>query len=179
MQLYAPTHPKVGPTVIYSNCGEDGTDAYASVHPKSLLSAVDQYMIAPLGESSTETDDDDDDKEDENNSILVSGDTTIGIGVLSLHDSIDDCWIAYYDNVYNMTQYAYRHPNPPGDFVIHMACGSDGTIDYASIHSRDLLNGVEDTIVGKFDRSSSSSCSLGLASHVSLILALALWVVTW
>lgn len=53
---------------------------------------------------------------------------------LALHDSADDCWVIYYGEVYDMTEYAQRHPG--GASIITNLAGTDATEAYENFHSQ-------------------------------------------
>lgn len=42
------------------------------------------------------------------------------------HNKKEDCWIVVDNNVYNMTEFQYRHPG--GRFVIKQYAGQDATV---------------------------------------------------
>lgn len=69
---------------------------------------------------------------------------------LAMHDTADDCWVLFYDTVYDMTEYAYQHPGP-GETVIHAYCGDNGTAAYAGVHQKGLLSIVEGAIIGPLE----------------------------
>ena len=53
------------------------------------------------------------------------------------HNTVSDCWVVIYDEVYDLSSYANEHPG--GSEAIERVCGRDGTADFASVHSRNLL----------------------------------------
>jgi hypothetical protein len=73
------------------------------------------------------------------------GKTPITFSELSLHNTPEDCWVALYGNVYDLTYYAKRHPEsrPITDLA-----GTDGTLDYDLFHPRSLLTIVRGYIIG-------------------------------
>ena len=68
---------------------------------------------------------------------------------LALHGTVDDCWVAFHGEVYEMTDYAYLHPGP-GELMIHPYCGEDGTAAYSSFHSEKMLLQVQEWRVGDY-----------------------------
>ena len=44
------------------------------------------------------------------------------------HNKRDDCWIVVNDNVYNMTNFKYKHPG--GSKIIDFYGGQDATVIY-------------------------------------------------
>ena len=138
LSTYAHPEPP-GNSVIYRNCGEDGTSAYSAFHDKSLLVLVKQFYIGALDELPV-----DDDPQSQDLVSSYIGEMTEE--ELNLHNTPQDCFVSYYGEVYDLTYYS--HPSPPGQSVIYMACGEDGTRDYVSIHSRELLKQVKNRRVG-------------------------------
>ena len=97
-------------------------------------------------DSSSSTTTDDYDESTINNILLTFED-------LAEHDSSDDCWIVFYDKVYNLTEYAYRHPPVGGgETAIHPYCGQNGTDAYIAVHDGNTKNYldiyVSDVVVG-------------------------------
>jgi cytochrome b involved in lipid metabolism len=132
---YAPAHP-VGPEIIYEDCGKDGTDHYAIFHPQSLLSTIQGYALGNVTGEPLDTG-----SKSPNPVPLV-----ITMEEVALHNTSSDCWVRFYDEVYDLTYYS--HP-PPGQSVILDKCGMDGTSDYVSVHPRDFLKKVEKHYLGK------------------------------
>jgi hypothetical protein len=91
----------VGGSVIYPLCGSDGTDAFEEVHPESYLSMVEEYKV---GEWSGEA------LPDPTPSPTDQTLPVIDAATLVSHNNPDDCWVVYYDYVYDMTVYAPTHP---------------------------------------------------------------------
>ena len=56
---------------------------------------------------------------------------------LAQHSSKTDCWIALYNDMYDLTSYAAIHPG--GDKAITDLCGQDGTAAYEEVHCPDML----------------------------------------
>ena len=147
---FAPNHPVAGPEIIYQNCGDDGTAAYSVFHDKSLLSIIQQHFIGPLV-----TNDDDNvtiasvSETTSNSNNAVSTLRAILPQEVATHDQPSDCWTIYYGNVYDLT--LYSHPGEPPEYgqrVIYLSCGRDGTVEYASVHPKDLLKTVKQFKVG-------------------------------
>jgi cytochrome b involved in lipid metabolism len=65
---------------------------------------------------------------------------------LARHNSTNDCWVVFYGNVYDLTNYARRHPGG-ASFVTDLG-GVDGTVEYEFFHSEALLRSVQGEIVG-------------------------------
>jgi cytochrome b involved in lipid metabolism len=141
---YAYRHPVVGEAAIHPYCGVSGTDAFAAVHEKSYLVRIEDLVVGPFDpNSATEP---------------PMSATDISAQEVAQHDSPGDCWIVFYDSVYDMTQYAYSHPGP-GEASIHPWCGLDGTTAYDAFHKESLLSKVEYTKVG--DLSTSTATTTG------------------
>jgi len=138
---YAYRHPIVGEAAIHPYCGVNGTDAFAGAHDKSYLDRIEDLLVGPLASNSpTEP---------------PTSETTMSEEEVAEHDTPEDCWIVFYDSVYNMTQYAYTHPGPAEE-AIHPWCGLDGTTAYDVFHKENLLSKVEFARVGALSTSSVS-----------------------
>lgn len=135
--MYAPKHP-AGPETIVAKCGENGTEAYSAFHDESFLSIIKDNIVGSFDPSSDPLPEKPTDPPMEERGIAMEE--------LALHNSTADCWIRYYEDIYELTYYA--HPSPPGQSVIYMACGKDGTQDIVSIHPRGVLKGVDTYKIG-------------------------------
>jgi cytochrome b involved in lipid metabolism len=151
MTDYAYQHPGPGETVIHPYCGTNGTMAYAGAHPESLLLSVENEIIGPLEETTlapveTPT------PSPTPPPVETTAPSPFGVTLeeLAMHDTADDCWVLFYDTVYDMTDYAYQHPGP-GETVIHPYCGDNGTTAYMGVHQKGLLSKVEDEILGPLE----------------------------
>jgi len=145
MTEYAPTHPS-GAGIIFANCGWDGTTEYAEYHEQSLLVTVQQYYVGAMDPEAVF-------EEAPAPSVEL---TAVTHRELATHSTPGtDCWVAYYNEVYDLTRYG--HPNPPGMRVIDMACGQDGTRNLTAVHPRDLLEQVADMKVGWLKEASGAS----------------------
>ncbi|XP_057334422.1 uncharacterized protein LOC130673435 isoform X2 [Microplitis mediator] len=67
---------------------------------------------------------------------------TITLEELSWHDTIDDCWIAIYDYIYNCTEFIKKHPG--GGDVLSEYAGRDGTLAFISTGHSKLANNLLD-----------------------------------
>jgi cytochrome b involved in lipid metabolism len=82
----------------------------------------------------------------------------ISLEQLALHNSTRSCWVAYYNDVYDLT--TYGHPMTPfGQSLIYMSCGKDGTRNYTAVHPRDILDSVENFKIGRLESSFSVKTS--------------------
>jgi cytochrome b involved in lipid metabolism len=70
----------------------------------------------------------------------------ITMGELALHSTPDDCWVALHGDVYDLTNYARRHPG--GASIITRLAGTDGTQEYTRFHSESLLQSVQGDKIG-------------------------------
>ena len=66
---------------------------------------------------------------------------------LSLHNSANDLWVAFYGTVYDLTSYQYQHPG--GQSRILGNAGADGTSAFQRVHNQNVLSIVQSNIVGK------------------------------
>ena len=157
MTEYAPTHP-AGPVLVYAVCGWDGTAAYAEYHEQSLLKTVHQYFIGTMEPGTVFVDE---------TTQTPRTMTVISIQELARHNSPKDCWVAYYDDVYDLTN--YMHPGKYGNSVIYMSCGQEGTRNFTAVHPRDYLEEVEDMKVGWLEKSAATTTRTSIC--IALLLA--------
>ena len=153
-------HPKpVGNTVIF--CGTDSTIPFAAAHDISYLDMIADLLIGPLvngcedcGEDGS---DDDEGTEDEpgisidSNSTFYDppNNTILYLEALQAHDSPSDCWTVYFGNVYDVTEFAPKHP-VAGPAVIWEYCGADGTEFYSIYHDASLLLMLQKYYLGPY-----------------------------
>jgi cytochrome b involved in lipid metabolism len=81
---YAPNHPDPGAVVIYPLCGTNGTSAFDLVHPRSYLDLVANTIVGEIEMSSP---------------TQPPEVTEVTADMLSMHNTVEDCWIAFYDKV--------------------------------------------------------------------------------
>lgn len=147
---YAPLHP--GPsTLITDHCGTDATAVYTAVHSRALLPTVNEYLLGTLqGEGGTSGGSTaSPPSAGGNNQSGTSSGPQIALATMEMHSVPNDCWVAYYGNVYDMTQYAPTHPGPSTLITRH--CGSDATAAYASAHRQSLLATVSRHLLGALE----------------------------
>lgn len=56
------------------------------------------------------------------------------------HSTKDDCWVVIHGKVYDLTAFARVHPGGPK--LIHDCAGKDGTLQFATIHPKDLADKI-------------------------------------
>ena len=155
---YAKRHPG-GEEMITFLAGTDGTLEYETFHTESLLRSVQGNKIGPLmedGESSSMNS-----GEGGSSSAFASngGDSggvvacsdngdCISLEELARHNTADDCWIALHGNVYDLTEYANRHPGGAG--IVRVLAGTDGTTEFEKFHSESYLLSIQGDMVGPF-----------------------------
>mmetsp|Transcript_28788 Transcript_28788/g.40472 ORF Transcript_28788/g.40472 Transcript_28788/m.40472 type:complete len:153 (-) Transcript_28788:1172-1630(-) len=71
---------------------------------------------------------------------------SVSMEELQRHNTANDCWVIYDGDVYDMTDYAKRHPG--GSSIITKYAGTDATAAYKQFHKLSLLNTVRNTKVG-------------------------------
>lgn len=71
---------------------------------------------------------------------------TVTASQLAIHKTPNDCWVAYFDKVYVMTDYANKHPAGPS--TITGSCGGDGTAAFSGVHPESLMNVVRTEFIG-------------------------------
>ena len=80
---------------------------------------------------------------------------TITLGQLAEHDTPEDCWILFWDTVYDLTIYAPMHP-VVGSAAIYPHCGTNGTSAFVLAHpKRSYLDIFTDEIVGAIEEEES------------------------
>ena len=80
-----------------------------------------------------------------------------------------DCWVAYFDVVYDLS--TYMHPDPPGNSVISMSCGEDGTDVFEANHDQSYLFFVTEFIVGDLEvvgETAAPSCNCSEVPETTL-----------
>lgn len=71
----------------------------------------------------------------------------IPLSEVSQHDMFHDCWIVFYDKVYDVTNFMYEHPG--GDELMMEHAGRDGTLAFRSVgHSKAALRSLEKYLIG-------------------------------
>jgi len=88
------------------------------------------------------------------------------------HSTSDDCWLAIYDRVYDLTQYASKHPG--GADWITAYCGTQATSNFQRFHPEQLMKTVPETLMGTYvgdqqvpSSSSTASSTTGAAADTS------------
>jgi cytochrome b involved in lipid metabolism len=71
---------------------------------------------------------------------------TVSSAALAEHNVASDCWLLIHDNVYDLTDYAPRHPG--GAEWITDFCGKDGTRDFDAFHPESLLKTARKYLLG-------------------------------
>jgi len=74
---------------------------------------------------------------------------------LALHNTAADCWLEIYGSVYNLTEYAGKHPG--GASLITSLAGMEATEQFSNIHNEKLLQTISYTKIGKLVASVSIS----------------------
>ena len=181
LTIYAKRHPG-GPEWVTDLAGTDGTDAYDEFHSTGLLRSIRGNIVGQyIGEGSSAGgggggSDSAFSRNDMNNNAGGSGvasttgpidcDTFVGNEVtttcitmaeLSSHNTAQDCWVGLHGHVYDLTEYANRHPAGP-NWITKLA-GVDGTKEYGKFHSTRLLNSVRQYLVGALEGSVSRAAA--------------------
>jgi cytochrome b involved in lipid metabolism len=74
------------------------------------------------------------------------GNTPIALSELALHNTPQDCWVVLHGDIYDLTNYARRHPG--GASIVTRLAGTDGTMEYARFHTESLLLSVQGDKIG-------------------------------
>jgi cytochrome b involved in lipid metabolism len=143
---YADHHPN--PQFITHHCGKDATSLFDSVHPLSMLKIIQRRQVGtmifddptiappeepPIVQTSGGG------RRNETNQVTTTGcdnnkTSTISLAELLSHNlPTEDCWLAIYGIVYDVTKYAPFHPNP---HYVTDYCGQDITALFAGAHAR-------------------------------------------
>lgn len=78
------------------------------------------------------------------------------------HGTTEDCWMAFHGQVYDMTEYAPKHPG--GARIVYDSCGTDATSAYSNFHGESLLRSVSYAYVGYLATASEVNSSTGASS---------------
>lgn len=62
---------------------------------------------------------------------------TIPLSEVQKHNDCKDCWVAIAGQVYDLTNFAGRHPGGPN--IIHKQCGTDATSKFLKFHPTDVI----------------------------------------
>jgi len=71
----------------------------------------------------------------------------ISIDELSKHSNEDDCWVAIFGYVYDLTSFAEEHP--AGAESIYKLGGKDGTEAFQSVHNEGMMEDFQEVLIGK------------------------------
>lgn len=71
---------------------------------------------------------------------------------LSKHNTRDDCWVAIFGHVYDLTSFVDEHP--AGAESIYKLGGQDGTEAFQSVHNQGIMEDFEDVLLGKLTTNS-------------------------
>jgi cytochrome b involved in lipid metabolism len=163
LTAYAKRHPG-GSSWITNLAGKDGTQSYSDFHSAGLLRSVQGNKIGPLDTSTANSDSS---VNVDNNTGGAAGSTgatpqdcasdpsCVTTEDLARHNTASDCWVGLHGNVYDLTNYAKRHPG--GARVLTQLAGIDGTSEYRRFHSSRLLQSVEGDLIGRLESSTSSN----------------------
>jgi len=114
---------------------------------------------AECGEGSVDDEEQDDSDLGGNNGTsdvdCTAATNCISMEELARHNTPEDCWVAMHGDVYDMTEYANRHPG--GARVVTDLAGTDGTAEYNRFHSQHLLSRVQETLVGRLEGAGTSN----------------------
>jgi len=77
---------------------------------------------------------------------------------LATHNTANsDCWVAYYGNIYDMSNYAGRI-HPGGPTWINPLCGYDGTQSFSKFHPQGLLKSISGAdLIGALSATATSA----------------------
>ena len=161
MTNYARRHPG-GASIVTDLAGMDGTLEYELFHPEALLRSVEGDIVGTLSTAAGDS--------GWNGGGNIAGGSSnhnsgggmatpeigcantpncVTIEELKRHNTVDDCWVAMHGNVYDLTDYAEKHPG--GSRIVTQLAGADGTIEYNRFHSVHLLDTIPDTMIGPYE----------------------------
>ena len=134
------SHPG-GSKAIRSLAGVDGTSLFETAHSQDMLETFQYEQIGRLVDSVEKTAPD---TQGEEPRRVISEDE------MTSHSMSGDLWVAILGNVYDLSDFAHRHPG--GASLIHGVAGKDATQDFlqTGTHTKDFLSLVQDKIIGRF-----------------------------
>jgi len=150
---YAPYHPG-GQEFVLNECGKDGTENFAIFHDYEELETIARDFVGMLSPTADATVDGAE-VDTEAPTIEVTSEVTlketvpplveeetvpplVDMSQVQQHDTSDDCWVVYFNEVYDMTKYAPHHPGGK-DFVL-AGCGEDDTENFSVFHEYEELD---------------------------------------
>ena len=71
----------------------------------------------------------------------------VSMSELEKHNTQDDCWVAIYGKVYDLTSFAEEHL--AGAESIYKLGGKDGTEAFQSVHNEGMMEDFEEVLIGK------------------------------
>eukprot|EP00978_Attheya_sp_CCMP212_P025587 scaffold82536_cov57-Attheya_sp.AAC.6 len=157
---YGPTHNAGGgPRRVWTLCGSDGTVIFDTFHGDDKQWLTQFETIKNLGSLETPTNPPSPSPEafpttPHPTQIMDTAEPSktdpdpILPEELATHNTTTDCWVAFYEKVFNMTDYADQHPGP-GASVIHQECGKNGTQAFSAFHTQEYLDFVSYLFVGE------------------------------
>jgi hypothetical protein len=80
---------------------------------------------------------------------------SVSISALEQHNTTNNCWVALYGNVYNLS--AYNHPGTQE--MISRQCGMDITTEYASIHPEVFIRTIDPLYIGIYEENAGDASS--------------------
>jgi len=165
-------HPG-GRPLIEGQCGQDGTSSFLGTHPESYLSMIasskvgsfDANAAAPAPEPVVTVPAPEPAPEPAPVPVPAPqpepqpapapapepapvDNTAVGITMdeVAMHGSANDCWVVYFDQVYDVTNYANSHPG--GANLVTMSCGGDGTGPFSGRHGQGTLGVISGSLLG-------------------------------
>ena len=64
------------------------------------------------------------------------------------HNTSEDCWMAAYGNVYDITEYVAQRVHPGGQSALTSSCGEEVTGSFDRIHSVRARDELEEFFIG-------------------------------
>jgi cytochrome b involved in lipid metabolism len=107
----------------------------------------------------------------QNNQETIPSDMTsapIVLSTLRQRNTVDDCWMALYDSVYDMTN--YNHPGPQA--LVAAYCGSDATAEYGTVHPEVYMRTIEHLYVGVYESIEDGNHPIGKCDYFDVYRAL-------
>ena len=160
---YAPTHPG-GASLVTGNCGHDDTESYSIFHDYVELQTLRPYFVGALNDGSGQEQqmplqllpsEAEPESESEDDAALPrpstpaasgSGNTSpqgggaVALDELRSHNSVNDCWVSYFGECYDVTEYAPTHPG--GSSIVTANCGHDDTESFSIFHNYKELEDI-------------------------------------
>ena len=132
---FATQHPG-GSSILQTLAGTDATEAFATVHSQQVLQQFHSQPTVVMG------------KLDPTEAARKVTKRFISHAELIQHGTPDDCWVVYFGNVYDMTEFSRTHKG--GAYLIQKYAGKDATDTFKVFHKKEKLTLIAKYLVGEY-----------------------------